>query len=120
MQGECRAETRSSYAEPQPSLAVASQMQRQSYNILKPILLPEVAASCQKQIIISIYFDFCSIYTIFAAEGTIDAARKAVAQGNKVYILPNPKGITLYNPQVLNISSFEDSFSIKRHICTTE
>ena len=95
-------------------------MQRQSYNILGPILLPEVAASCQKQIIISIYFDFCSIYTIFAAEGTIDAARKAVAQGNKVYILPNPKGITLYNPQVLNISSFEDSFSIKRHICTTE
>ena len=48
----------------------------------------------------------------------IDAARKAVARGNKVYILPNPKGITLYNPQVLNISTFEDSFSIKHHICT--
>ena len=38
---------------------------------------------------------------IFAAEGShkddfpslLDAARKAVAQGNKVYILPNPKGI---------------------------
>lgn len=38
---------------------------------------------------------------IFAAEGShredfpmlIDAARKAVAHGNKVYILPNPKGI---------------------------
>ena len=50
----------------------------------------------------------------------IDAARKAVAHGNKVYIIPNPKGITLYNPQVLNISTFEDSFSIKHHICTTE
>ena len=32
MQGERRAETRSSYAEPQPSLAVASQMQWQRYN----------------------------------------------------------------------------------------
>ena len=38
---------------------------------------------------------------IFAAEGShqddfpmlLDAARKAVARGNKVYILPNPKGI---------------------------
>ena len=38
---------------------------------------------------------------IFAAEGShkedipylLDAARKAVAHGNKVYILPNPKGI---------------------------
>ena len=38
---------------------------------------------------------------IFAAEGShkedmpslVDAARKAVAHGNKVYILPNPKGI---------------------------
>ena len=38
---------------------------------------------------------------IFAAEGNhredfpmlLDAARKAVARGNKVYILPNPKGI---------------------------
>lgn len=38
---------------------------------------------------------------IFAAEGShredfpllLDAARKAVANGNKVYILPNPKGI---------------------------
>ena len=32
VQGERRAETRSSYAEPQPSLAVASQMQWQRYN----------------------------------------------------------------------------------------
>lgn len=38
---------------------------------------------------------------IFAAEGShrddfpllLDAARKAVIHGNKVYILPNPKGI---------------------------
>ena len=38
---------------------------------------------------------------IFAAEGShrddypmlLDAARKAVVHGNKVYILPNPKGI---------------------------
>ena len=38
---------------------------------------------------------------IFAAEGNhrddfpmlLDAARKAVTHGNKVYILPNPKGI---------------------------
>ena len=36
MQGERRAETRSSYAEPQPSLAVASQMQWQSYDIAEP------------------------------------------------------------------------------------
>ena len=33
VQGERRAETRSSYAEPQPSLAVASQMQWQRYDI---------------------------------------------------------------------------------------
>ena len=35
VQGERRAETRSSYAEPQPSLAVASQMQWQRYDISK-------------------------------------------------------------------------------------
>ena len=33
VQGERRAETRSSYAEPQPAIAVASSLQRQRYNI---------------------------------------------------------------------------------------
>ena len=90
-----------------------------------------VARSCRplpKTKKYSIFFDFCSIYTNFAAEEThhedmislIDAARKAVAHGNKVYIIPNPKGITLYNPQVLNISFSEDSFSRTHHICSTE
>jgi len=32
---------------PQPSLAVASQMQRQRYDIRTPVLLPEVAARCR-------------------------------------------------------------------------
>ena len=55
--------TCSDSAEPQPSLAVASQMQRQSYDILEPILLPEVAARCQKQKNIAFFLIF-ALYTL--------------------------------------------------------
>ena len=56
MQGERRAETRSSYAEPQPSLAVASQMQWQRYNISK-VHCPSLADSKERKL--EIMWNFC-------------------------------------------------------------
>ena len=56
MQGERRAETRSSYAEPQPSLAVASQMQWQSYSIWQR-RCPSLADSKERKL--EIMWNFC-------------------------------------------------------------
>ena len=56
VQGERRAETRSSYAEPQPSLAVASQMQWQRYNISK-VHCPTLADSKERKL--EIMWNFC-------------------------------------------------------------
>ena len=50
----------------------------------------------------------------------LEAARKAVGLGYKVYILPNPKGITLRNPQETDTQHLVDfSFYTMHHICTT-
>ena len=50
----------------------------------------------------------------------LDAARKAVGLGYKVYILPNPKGITLQNPQETDTQHLADFYiHTTHHICTT-
>ena len=67
VQGERRAETRSSYAEPQPSLAVASQMQWQSYNIWQR-RCPSLADSKERKL--EIMWNFSYRYPMAVKKGS--------------------------------------------------